>query len=219
MKLLSWIAVLSLALPFLSSAQVLLNQGDVYTFEFTFFEFQAAGTNAPNARVGLGLRDFTGWEGSDTIRFEAFETSTNEAPIFSTNLVASAGSADFFFGPAWQDLQGVFRVTMLQGSASILGFFGSVVPANGDLYSLKVGETNMLAPNLPGLMNLNVMRQPGGGLKLAWSTNLTGYRLQSSAGAPVNSWNWVFQPPEREGEYFTLALNPANAQRFFRLRK
>lgn len=119
----------------MATGQILLNAGDSFTFEFTHFDFQANGLAGPSARVGLV---FQGFSGSDSLRFEAFEDTPPQAPIYSTTLSAGGGSPDFTFGSGWQDLQGSFRVTMVSGSATLQEFFGSVVKADGELYSLKV---------------------------------------------------------------------------------
>ncbi|HWX22474.1 MAG TPA: hypothetical protein VN578_21445 [Candidatus Binatia bacterium] len=135
MKRLLLILGLSANIPGVATSQISLNTGDSFTFEFTHFDFQAHGLTGPSARVGLS---FQGFVGTDTLQFNAFEDSPAQPPIFSTTLTASMGSPDFTFGPAWQDLQGAFSVTMLSGSTTLLEFFGSVITASGDLYSLKV---------------------------------------------------------------------------------
>lgn len=123
------------SIPCVATSQVLLNAGDSFTFEFTHFDHQGGGLPGPNARVGF---DFLGFSGSDRLRFDAFEDNPTQTAIYSTTLSAGAGSPDFTFGAAWQDMQGTFRVTMLSGAATLQEFFGSVITASGELYSLKV---------------------------------------------------------------------------------
>ena len=96
---------LVVAIPFVASSQVLLNAGDSFTYEFTNFDFQAHGLAGPSARVGLG---FQGFSGTDSLRFEAFESTPVQPAIYSTTLTAGAGSPDFTFGPAWQDWKAHF---------------------------------------------------------------------------------------------------------------
>jgi hypothetical protein len=112
----------------------LLTAGNTYTFEFTNLDFQGSSLTGPSTRIGLEL---LGFSGTEALQFEAFENSSSESPIFSTNLIASVGSPDFTFAPAWQDLQGVFQIDILSGSATLQGYFVSVTTTDGDFYSSK----------------------------------------------------------------------------------
>jgi len=148
-----------------------------------------------------------GFDGTDTFRFEAFENRISEPAIFSTNLTAGAGAPDFTFGRAWQDLQGVFRVTMLSGSAVLPGFFGSVVTTNG-LYSLKV----QVAPRLIAARSFSQVR-------LSWTTNASGYRLESTDSLPASGWSTVTNSTAVSGGEFVVDVGLVPVRRYFRLRR
>jgi len=194
-------------IPFAAPSQVVLNAGDTYTYEFTRFDFQGAYSGTPSARVGLEFRASLGFDGTDTFRFEAFENRISEPAIFSTNLTAGAGAPDFTFGRAWQDFQGVFRVTMLSGSAVLPGFFGSVVTTNA-LYSLKV----QVAPRL-------VAARSSSQIRLSWTTNASGYRLESTDSLPASGWSTVTNSTTVSGGEFVVDVGQVPLRRYFRLRR
>ena len=127
MKLCVAIASLILAACLPVSAQgLLLNTGDAYSYELNSFAFCCAGGLGPTeATLGLGV---TALAPGSTLRFEAFENSLSEAPIFtSTDLLADGyGIYRANLGIAWQDLQGAFTVTMTSGSASLHYLHGTV---------------------------------------------------------------------------------------------
>ena len=127
MKLCFAIASLILAACLPVSAQGLfLNTGDTYSYELNSFVLCCAGGLGPTeATLSLGVTPLT--PGS-TLRFEAFENSLSEAPIFTSTGLLSDGSGIYGakLGIAWQDLQGVFKVTMTAGSASLHYLHGTV---------------------------------------------------------------------------------------------
>ena len=119
MKLCGAIAPLILAACLPVSAQgLLLNTGDAYSYELNSFAFCCAGGLGPTeATLTLGV---TALAPGSALRFEAFENSLSEAPIFtSTGLLSDSGVYHANLGIAWQDLQGAFKVTMTSGSASL----------------------------------------------------------------------------------------------------
>ena len=54
---------------------------------------------------------------------------------------------------------------------------------------------------------------------LSWSTNAAGWRLESSAAASPAAWNPVTNAFGLVGSNFSLSLDMAGAQQYFRLRK
>jgi len=136
MKRLLLVLVFSTGIPFHSYCSgLLLNSGDSFTFEFTNLDFLGPSSFEPRTQVGLRL---FGLGGSNILRFDAFENFTSELPVLSTNLtVVGDISPVFTFGPAWQDLQGTYRVTMFSGAALFSSFFVTIITTDGDIYNLK----------------------------------------------------------------------------------
>ena len=115
--LLALLVVLSMCLS-ASAQSLLLNAGDSYVFNFNGFSFLGTYRFSP-ASTTIALPTLSG---SGTMRVEAFENSVAETPFFSA-------TSDTLTGPislgntAWQDLQGVVRVTELSGSTTLNGSF------------------------------------------------------------------------------------------------
>jgi hypothetical protein len=125
MKCLRFVAPVLFALALSASAQVRLNPGHTLTYEFTSLDYQrsfrASYLDVPTATV---------WFESESVPtrgvhmlVEMFEDSVSETPICSQIF-----SAPWYHDPgvyefrgckvenAWQDFQGVVRLTMLSGS-------------------------------------------------------------------------------------------------------
>jgi hypothetical protein len=130
------------------SQGVFLQAGDLYTREFDDFQFQfhipPDAPFDPRTMVLIGKLNFSG-----SFLLEAFEDNTAQPPIFTTNFVSQAGiSSVYYFGPAWQDLQGVVRLTMLSGSMDLKQIMGTVILPSADVYSqtiIPVPEPSPLA--------------------------------------------------------------------------
>ena len=115
------------------SQGLIMNAGDSYTCEFNDLQLEIPGTtNSTITRVLVGRQSFSG-----SFEFEAFESSLAEQPLFSATVTPS-DSSDFYFGPAWQDLQGFVRVTMLSGSMNLRVILGAVTTPAGDIYSQSI---------------------------------------------------------------------------------
>jgi hypothetical protein len=142
------------AIPFNAASQVFLHAGDSFTYEFTHFDFQGHGSAAPSARVVLG---FQGIATTEEFKFEAFEDTPLQPPIYTTIFTSGSGGYVIDFGPAWGDLEGIFRLTVLSGSATLNDFAGAVSTSSGDFYAVKIyaaPEPSVLA--LMGAMGLTV---------------------------------------------------------------
>jgi hypothetical protein len=57
---------------------------------------------------------------------------------------------DFYFGPAWQDLQGTVRLTMLSGSMNLNLLMATVTTSAPDVYSQTI--TTVPEPSPFGLL-------------------------------------------------------------------
>src|SRR5436190_1060385 len=97
---------------------LMLNAGDSYVFDFNGFSFLGTYRFSP-APATLSLPSLSG---SGTMRVEAFENNLSEAPIFSAT-TGSFGNPLNLGDTAWQDLQGVVRITELSGSTTLNGSF------------------------------------------------------------------------------------------------
>jgi hypothetical protein len=139
MKRVLLLIVLLAATPIRSFSQgVLLQAGDVYSCEFNNLQFQfhipPGPAYNPLTRLLIGKQDFSG-----SFLVEAFEDNLTQPPLFSTNVSSLvATSTDFYFGPAWQDLQGAVRVTMLSGSMDLSVLLATVTTSGPDVYSQSI---------------------------------------------------------------------------------
>ena len=139
MKLHAVIASVVLAACLRVSAQgLLLNTGDVYTYELNSFAFCCGGgLGPPEAALALGV---TSLASGSTLLFEAFENSLSETPIFTSADLLPDGYSIYRanLGLAWQDLQGAFKVTMTSGSASLHHLHGTVQTPDTAFYIKSV---------------------------------------------------------------------------------
>ena len=95
------------------SSQVVLTQGETFTYEFSSVLFGAPTAGSGGPSIGsyfLGAGSVTP---ETRLRIEGFENSVTESPLFSVfgNGFGGGGGGTAF--GAWQDLQGVLRVTAL----------------------------------------------------------------------------------------------------------
>jgi len=108
----------TIALSLTCTGQLQLNTGETYTYQFDTlpltFQFPPEG-HFFNGRVSVSLNPAT-IETGDSLRLDMFENNLGEAPICSTTL---SGNGVCTANLAWQDLQGVFRLTMLSGSVEV----------------------------------------------------------------------------------------------------
>jgi len=139
MKRLLFVITLLAAIPFRGFSQgVLLQSGDLYTCDFNNLQFQfhvpdGAPYN-PLTRIVIGKQNFSG-----SFLLEAFENNATQPPLFSTNVTSLAAiPTDFYFGPAWQDLQGTVRLTMLSGSMNLNLLMATVTTSGPDVYSQTI---------------------------------------------------------------------------------
>lgn len=129
------VAVLGLASVRNASAQgYTFNAGGYYTYEFTNFVFQSGDSIGPVAEVGLTISGAT--PGSSFV-FTAYENNLLQTPLVSSNFVNGSGLPIFELGAAWQDFQGVMQIHMIDGSMTLLDFYGTVVTTDGFYYSEK----------------------------------------------------------------------------------
>jgi hypothetical protein len=125
--------------------QLLLNQGDSFTYQFATLP-QTGSTNAfltsPRGVFGFTLNAAT-FQPGEQLRYEMFEHDSSEVPLQSGILSATPPSgATIFSAGAWQDLQGAVRLTMLTGSATVDTISVQAITPSVSLSSLNVNELN-----------------------------------------------------------------------------
>jgi hypothetical protein len=113
-------AVLGVAL--LAQGQLVLNQVDTWTYEFSSLPFQG-GTNAfqttLHGEFGFSINSGS-FQNGDTLAYEMFENNTSEVPICSQTMASAPPYSLVCSSPmAWQDVQGIVRFRMLSGSITV----------------------------------------------------------------------------------------------------
>lgn len=159
------LAILLLALSAVRShAQLTLNPGDVFTYEFSDLTYrQSVFGPAPE-----GLFQFTAssLDPLDAFRYEMFEGSLAADPAqgsLCSGLVTgppAPGAWPCVVPGAWQDLQGTIRFTMLAGSVTLESFQLGVLRFGGPTGALWYSETITPVPE-PGVLALFVLGAVG----------------------------------------------------------
>ncbi len=140
MMLLAWVLIVATLIPGAQSfaqGSLTMNAGDKYVFQFSSLPLSGTWDMREPPSVPAGRVDGLFVPGSfvvgSSFLAEMFEDSVNDVPIASqtlnsvSDLPAPPGPAFYWSNGAWQDLQGVVRLTMLRGSVSI---YSLVVAAN-----------------------------------------------------------------------------------------
>ena len=117
---------------------MLLNVGESYTHQFETLPFILTGVGTP---PGGAHFEWMGrvLPGVNEVQVEMFENSVAEAPLSSTTVLRSGSGLEpigtnVFVLNAWQDLQGVVRISVLSGSFSVSDLdFASSVPIGDHL--------------------------------------------------------------------------------------
>jgi hypothetical protein len=140
------------------NAQIVLNTGDTFTFEFSSLPFlETAGVINGNPGCAITVFHETG-----DFRFETFENSTADVPFIS-DTSGNIGSPRFWYGASscWQDLQGVVRFTALSGPVIIDQFQVDAYVPNGamDVFSvIVVPEPSIVSLMLATLFMIGMYR-------------------------------------------------------------
>ena len=142
------LAVLTVGCWGAAQAQLVLNQGDVFTRAFENLG-QSGNVFTPPPGQGqfgkLALNIDSGSSGSPgSLMLEFFEGDLTEAPVFSQVLTLPAGPVvEFRVGDLWEDLQGTVRLTMTEGQLTFNSYLIEVelpttTPGFSTLYSSGV---------------------------------------------------------------------------------
>jgi len=136
-----------------AQSQLQLTSGEVWTYEFTTLPFVRTDPGFPSfAYCQYFTLGFTPLGAGNMFRYELFENSVAETPFAS----GTASVSPAFFQaciPAWQDRQGVVRVTMLSGSAT-LDRATFTLWEDRDLTSHDVFELSVVPVAEPGVLSL-----------------------------------------------------------------
>jgi hypothetical protein len=144
-------------------AQLTLNSGDVFTYEFTSL-MPVSGDPGPLNPLGnySAILNPVTVQPGDTIRLEMFENSLTEAPIDSRTWVNQ--SLVICQAPnAWDDLQGVIRLTMLSGSVTVDVITLRALTPSGGTPPLNIWESTFVPVPEPSTGAL-----PGASLVAGW---------------------------------------------------
>ena len=105
------------------AASLLINAGESYTQQFDTLPFVATGTGTPMPRANF---EWLGrvLPGMSEVRVEMFENSAADVPLYSGTVVRSVAGlepigATWIVPNAWQDLQGIVRISVVSGSFSV----------------------------------------------------------------------------------------------------
>jgi hypothetical protein len=205
----------------LGRCALLLNTGDVFTYEFQAIPFDYSvlppQVLVVNAHFGYGLDAATFDRKSDVVRVEAFETSTNEAPFFSdTAPYSSSGWIVPSDDPQhWQDLQGVLRFTVVTGSVVLQAIQIGVVTTKGD-----GGYSVYNSPTIPVPLPSLQIRAAAASVTVSWPAQFTNWVLEASETLGTsNQWSAVTMVPVPAGTELTVTRTIADPRRYYRLRR
>ena len=154
--------VTTLACCVTSHAQLHLNGGDVFVCQFTTLRHTFSGGGADHGGFGI----YGTLEPSSQIRCEMFENNISDSVLCSETF--SEPRTNVYLGGcqslgAWQDQQGIVRLTMLLGTAELkFLYFAAAIPS-GNLfrsyeayavfppaYTLTVSNNGLGSVNRPG---------------------------------------------------------------------
>jgi hypothetical protein len=139
-------------------------------FDYSFSSLPLTGfvssfTSVPSGVFGFTVRS-NSFQAGDVLRYEMFENSVAESPIFSgTMTVAPPFSLAATNAGAWQDVQGAVRFTMLAGSVTVDSVSVKAIVPGPSLSSYNVYDTTFTPVPEPGGLSLLGL---GAGLLWMW---------------------------------------------------
>ena len=210
--------VVLLAACFRGECQLLLNPGDQWTYQFDALP-RTGSTNAFIATPG-GTFEFT-VDGStlqdgDSLIYQMFESSTNEAPICSgTMTLASPSTLACDVPGAWQQQHGAIRFQMVAGSVTVVSVKLQAIVSGPSLSSYDVYSSGFV----PGGPRLSISRVGSAAAQISWLTNFTDYGLEYATNLPATVWNPVTTEVATNGDRLSVTVDTDAAQRVYRLHK
>ena len=161
--------IIFLAACMSAKSELVLNQGDVWTYSFNTLPL--TGTTNSFQTSPQGIFEFHVQAGSlqsgEMLRYDMFENAASEAPICSQTMAFGSPLTATCSSPAaWADLQGVVRLTMLSGSLAVDNVHLEAIVSGPSLSSYNVYSTSFNPVPEPSGSSL-VLAAFTGGLGLA----------------------------------------------------
>jgi len=217
MKSLSLLTPLLLMSVLGGKAEVLLNAGESFTYEFSdipvYYCVSPPQFLTINAHFSF-VFDTNTFDAADAVRVEAFETSTNQAPFFST-VVHQSFWGTAVLGEDWQDLQGVLRITMESGSAVLQSIQVGVVNTRpgGGYCAYNTATIPVFRPP-----TLAFSRSPTN-ITLRWPAAFSNWVLQASANlGPAADWTAITNAGDNASAGIMITNVTFTSNGFYRLR-
>lgn len=135
--MLRFFAVALISLLGMGSAQAtLINQGESFTVSFDGVALETRGSESRNYGIGSLFFGDNQVEVGESVKLEFFEDRPGGALLYASVFDGPTGSigATLPWPSVWQDLQGVIRLTVIQGSVDLIESW-VMVGKDGDLYS------------------------------------------------------------------------------------
>jgi hypothetical protein len=153
------------------------------------------------------------------LRYEMFENDFSEQPICA-GVVGPGSAIPFHVGcgadNAWQDLQGIVRLTMLGGSATM-----NTAGVGLQVRRFFNGQYQIWEGAAPAAIDprLSVTKLSGEQVRLTWPTNNAAYVLEQASSLSTVAWGPVTNSVATEGDRLSVVLDIGQGQAVFRLRK
>ena len=192
-------------------SQVTVGAGQSWSLEFTSLAYVGRDGGVLGGSfggVGLSLSGSVPYNG---YILAVFEDSLSDPPIFAdyTPAIGLMG--------IWQDLQGWIRLSVSAGEITVSQVeFDVWIPFDGSSFD------HYKSVVVPAPVLRYALTATPSGLKQAtflWSTNASGYTLESAASFDSGHWESVTNAPVVVGSQFSITVDAVAAQRFFRLYK
>lgn len=194
---------------------VSLNQGESFTYTFTSIPLDTCDDLlVENAHFWFNFVEETFESGVDSVKLEAFESNTNDIPFFSRILNVSGGIQSPL-GNHWADLQGVFRITMVSGSATLSRFgVGAVSKVSGAMCSYNSPTITAIVPPVLSISRRNSE------VFLCWAMEHREWQLEYTTNLDVPiQWMAVTNRPTVDGARLCIAQEIGSRRGFYRLRE
>ena len=222
MSRIMFIGVGLLTCSFSVFGQLVLQPGDVYTYQFNTLPqtglVSAFGTD-PGGSVSFQVNSGS-FQNGDSLRYEMFENSIAEQPICSGTMSSAPPYTNLCKSlSAWQDVQGVFRLTMISGSVTVDSFYLEVIKPGPSLSSYNVYSATIVPVTPTHPLPLLSVARAGSKVVVSWPQGVTNdFSLQSTTNLGglatwANTTNHIYSVGTNY--YTTNDLTPGN--RFFRL--
>lgn len=201
-----------------AQAQVTLSAGQSWSYVFSSLPLVGKGSNA-EANQGAYWATASGSAPSNSYTISVFSSGLTDPPSHVT--AGTSGSTGMIWGGLWKDLQGAFRIDVSAGQVTVsnvtIDVWGPITdpynPSSADHYQLVV----IPAPALTCNMTTNSVGAAQ--TTFLWSTNFTGYALQSATTVDSRQWITLTNAPVVVGSQYSVITDKVATQQFYRLYK